>query len=105
MCTVRVPSWTHCRHNHGMAAVGRELWAHPEQGAQAHVQADTEDLQGGDPTHNLCQCLVTCTVKCSWPSEGTSCAAVCAHTQEDNITGLLHWKQNCLEMPLKADSV
>ena len=60
MCTVRVLPWTRCRHNHGMAEVGRELWAHlvpaplqqghPEQGAQAHVQVAFGALQGGAPT-------------------------------------------------------
>lgn len=50
MCTVRVPSWTHCRHNHGMAAVGRELWAHPDQSAQAHIRVAFGDPQGGAPT-------------------------------------------------------
>ena len=46
-----------------MAEVGRDLWVHlaqpllqqghPEQGAQAHVQAVLEDLQGGDSTAPL----------------------------------------------------
>jgi len=43
-----------------MAEVGRDLWvhqaqllfrqAHPEQGAQDHVQVAFGDVQGGDPT-------------------------------------------------------
>ena len=59
-----------------MAEVGRDLWVHlaqpllqqghPEQGAQAHVQAVLEDLQGGDstaPLDSLRQCSATCTEK------------------------------------------
>ena len=51
---------------------------HPEQGAQGHVQAALEDLQGGDPTASR-QTVPMLHHSISWCSEGTPCAPVCAH--------------------------
>ena len=57
--------WPHrIPQNHRMAGVGSDLWrlsrptplleqAHPEQGAQEHVQAGFEYLQGRDSTASL----------------------------------------------------
>ena len=56
---------------------------HPEQGAQDHIQVAFEDPQqdrdptaSGQPVPVLCHCAAQ---KCSWCSEGTSCALICAH--------------------------
>ena len=78
--------------NQRMAEVGRDLWrslaqslfqqGHPEQSAQSHIQAASEDPQGRDPQPlgSLCQGSITHTAqKCSWCSEGTSCSPICAH--------------------------
>ena len=59
-----------------MAKVGRDLCVHraqpllqqghPQQGAQAHVQVTSGDLQGGDPTASLgnpCQRSIICTAQ------------------------------------------
>ena len=76
--------------NHRMVVVGRwegisgcHLVQHPEQGAQDHIQVAFEDPQqdrdptaSGQPVPVLCHCAAQ---KCSWCSEGTSCALICAH--------------------------
>jgi len=60
--------------NHSMAEAGSAPWVHlaqpllqqgpPQQGAQAHVQVPSGDLQGGDPTASLgnpCPRSIICT--------------------------------------------
>lgn len=57
--------------NHSMAEASRNIWVHlvpplpkgghPVQGAQGHVQAIFEDIQGGDSTTNLGSLFQWCT--------------------------------------------
>ena len=69
--------WTH-----RVAEAGRELWTyqpllqqhHPEQGAQAHVQVASGELQGGDP-HSL---WAACASALS-PAPGCILCAPCLH--------------------------
>jgi len=53
---------------------------HPEQGAQHGIWGLPESSKEVITHPPGCLCSVTCTAqKCSWCSEGTSCAPVCAH--------------------------
>ena len=74
--------------NHKMIGVEMDLWVHllqpllqqghPEQGAQGHVQAALEDLQGRDPTASGQPVPALHQISASLFLEGT-CVSVCAH--------------------------
>ena len=75
--------------------------SHTEQGAQDHLQAALENLQGGDPTTslgNLCQCSIICTAqKCILVFRANLlCSRVCllplvlALGTTDKISSLYH---------------